>query len=233
MAIEAFSNFSISISDGGTVPSLDYLSNKTYVNIGSGNILKISWNTPTATNNAVENYNIFILMYDSTSASYKQFYVENIGNVNEFYIKPELFSSVNKSFVQLRIYVEVISKYGAAYKGTSNIESVNVGRGCGVYVKVTDGYAQPIMKRALAFARINSKSLASITGAQIASSDGKLLLAKASNVQDETTGWTLMQEAYSRDSNGIWKENDLMYEVLTDVNGEIVTDQNDNAVYVL
>ena len=61
MAISAFSNLAITISDGGTVPSLDYLSTKTYVNIGSGNVLKVSWNTPTATNNAVDSYKIYIL----------------------------------------------------------------------------------------------------------------------------------------------------------------------------
>ena len=53
MAISAFSNLAITISDGGTVPSLDYLSTKTYVNIGSGNVLKVSWNTPTATDDPV------------------------------------------------------------------------------------------------------------------------------------------------------------------------------------
>ena len=33
MAIEAFSNLSMTVSDGGTVPSLDYLSNKTLYKI--------------------------------------------------------------------------------------------------------------------------------------------------------------------------------------------------------
>jgi hypothetical protein len=266
VAITAFSNLTITISDGGTVPSLDYLSNKTYVDIGSGNILKISWNTPTATNNAVDNYVVNILKYDTATASYQPFYKANVGNVNEFYVKSSLFSSVQQSFSKLHIYVDVISKYGTAYNGTSNIELVSVSKGCGTYVRVEEGYTQPIMKRAIAFAKVDGKPIVANNGEPFIGSDGKTLYAAVSSVQDAETGWTLMQESYIAsitdaaaeaeaeavlvDANGLqlvdanelelcavhtspWQLSDIRYEVLTDANGEIITDINDKNVYVL
>lgn len=231
MAISAFSNLAITLSDGGTVPSLDYLSTKTYVNIGSGNVLKVSWNTPAATNNAVDSYKVYILIYDTATASYKSLYSANIGNVNEFYVKSTLFNSVTQSFAQLRIYVEAVSKYGTAYNGTSAIKAVNVSKGSGSYVKVSTGYAQPIQKRTLAFAKVNTKSLM-LDGAAVTDAQGRAIYMPASSVQDTTTGWTLMQQTYSNTPNG-WRENDIAYEVLTDANGEIITDTNNDSIYVL
>lgn len=233
MAINAFSNLSIAISDGGTVPSLNYLSNKTYVDIGSGNILKISWSTPTATNNAVDNYVVNILKYDAATASYKSFYRANIGNVNEFYLKSSLFNSLKQSYIPLRIYVEAVSKYGTAYNGTSNVELVSVGKGCGMYTRVTEGYKQPIMKRTLGFTRLDYLTLTDATGKAISTADDNVLYGKASSVQDAATGWALMQEFYEKDSNNDWQLSDLQYEVLTDASGEVVTDANNNIVCVL
>lgn len=233
MAITAFSNFSITISDGGTVPSIDYLTNKTYVNIGSGNVFKISWTTPTATNNAVDNYKLYILKYDTTSASYKSFYSTNIGNVNEFYAKADLFNSITQGFVKLQVYIEVISKYGSAYNCISNIASINVGKGCGTYVRVSEGYKQPIMKRAIAFAKLNYKILAAEDGTPFTDTDGKLIQTKVSGAQDDSVGWTLMQEFHTKDANKNWQVSDITYEVMLDTNGEIITDTNGDAIYVL
>lgn len=233
MAISAFSNLAITISDGGTVPSLDYLSTKTYVNIGSGNVLKVSWNTPTATNNAVDSYKIYILYLDSISASYKSLYTANVGNVNEFFVTPAIFSSISKSFLQLRIYVEAISKQGSSYNGTSNTVSVNVSKGCGIYTKVEEGYAQPVMKRTLAFAKVTKPALTDSNGKIVVDTAGKTIYTKVSSVQDDETDWTLMQEFYSKDTNGNWKKSDIKYEVLTDDNGEIVLDSNDSPVNIL
>lgn len=264
MAITAFSNLTITISDGGTVPSLDYLSAKTYVNIGSGNVFKISWTTPTASGNVVDNYKVYILKYDTTTASYKSFYSANVGNVNEFYVKADLFKSVTQGFIKLQVYVEVISKYGSAYNCISNIASINVGKGCGTYVRVSEGYKQPIMKRAVAFAKLNYKVLADEDGTPFTDADGKLIQTKVSSVQDDSVGWTLMQEFYRAgdaqsneaadytiiDANGktlvdatgetlaaraisSWQLSDIRYEILTDADGELITDINNNNIYVL
>lgn len=231
MAISAFSNLAITISDGGTVPSLDYLSAKTYVNIGSGNILKVSWNTPTATNNAVDSYKIYILYLDSASASYKSLYTANVGNVNEFFVTPAVFATITKSFLQLRIYVEAISKQGSAYNGTSNTVSINVSKGCGIYAKVEDG--EPAMKRALAFARIAKPALTDNTGKVVTDTTGKTIYVKVSSIQDDETDWMLMQEFYLKDTSGNWNKSDIEYEALTDIDGDAVLDSNDSPIYIL
>lgn len=233
MAIEAFSNLSMTISDGGTVPSLDYLFTKTFVDIGSGNVLKITWNTPTAENNAVDSYIVYVLFYDVASVSYKHLYNANVGNVNEFYLKSALFEVTPQSFIQLYIYVEAVSKYGADYNCTSDIEAINVSRGCGAYVKVEDGYKQPIMKRSVAFTKLAYAELVDENGDLITDDDGNIIYMPVSSVQDYSTGWTLMQEHYAKDANGNWQSSDIRYEVLTDTSGEIVTDLNGDTVYVL
>ena len=233
MAINAFSNLTITVSNGGTVPSIDYLDKPTYVDIGSGNVLKVSWNTPTATNNAVDTYKIYILSYDSGSASYKSLYTANIGNVNEFYLKSSLFASDTKSFFQLRIYVEAISKYGSSYNGTSNTVSVYVSKGCGNYTKVASGYSQPVMKRTLAFAKVNQVTLAAKDGTQVTDDSGKSVYVKLLNTQDDASDWALMQEFYHKDTTGKWQQSDIQYEVLTDANGDIVTDGSDSPIYML
>jgi hypothetical protein len=233
MAINAFSNLSITISDGGTVPSLNYLSKKTYVDTGSGNVLKVSWSTPTAANNAVDSYIIYISAYNSATASYRPLYRANIGNVNEFYIRSSMLSTIQQSLISLHVYVEVISKYGKSYNGVSNIESVYVGRGCGSYTRVEAGYKQPVMKRTIALSQLGFLALADATGKLIAAVDEQVMHTKIANVQDAFTGWTLMQEFYTKDEAGDWKLSDIAYEALTDANGEIVTDENNELVYVL
>ena len=42
-----------------------------------------------------------------------------------------------------------------------------------------------------------------------------------------------MQEFSSKNANGTWQESDISYEVLTDSNGDIVTDANNSPIYLL
>lgn len=239
MAITAFSNLTMTISDGGTVPSVDYLSNKTYVDIGSGNVLKLSWDTPTALNNAVDSYVVHVRRYDPVKASYQYLYKANIGNINEFYLKSTIFSNILQSFSKLLIYIEAVSRYGAAYNGISNTKYINVSKGCGNYTRVLDGYSQPILKRTLAFTKLNYLQLTDSDGKLLLASDGVDLQVKSSPAQMNpthdiaTTGWALMQEFYNRAADGSWQMSDIAYEVLTDANGEVVLDTNNNPVYVL
>ena len=232
MAINAFSSFNITVSDGGTVPSIN-LTNKTYIDIGSGNVLKLSWGTPTATNNAVANYRLCIMVYDLVNLAYKPLYDYNIGNVNEFYLTSSMLSSIKQSSIKLRITIEAISKYGSTYNGTSNPATVYVGRGSGTYTKTTDGYVQPVFKRAIATAKLDYIALLGSEEKALTSTDGKAFMIKAAGVQDTTTGWALMQEFYSKDANGNWKTSDIEYEVLTDASGEVVTDSTNSIVYTL
>jgi hypothetical protein len=233
MAITAFSNLSITISDGGTVPSVDYLPTKIYVDIGSGNILKVTWNTPTASGNAVDSYIIYVLAYDSAAGSYKSVYTANIGKVNEYYLPASLFAASGQSFTPICIYAEAVSAYGKDYNGISNMAMVNVSKGCGTYTKVDTGYAQPVLKRTLTFANLDYVALKDTSGNEITDANGEPIYTKLASVQDDTTGWTLMQEFYAKDENNNWQKSNIAYEVLTDSNGEVVTDSSNNPVYVL
>jgi hypothetical protein len=233
MAIEAFSDFIITISDGGTVPSLDYLSKKTYVDIGSGNVLKVSWGTPVATNNAVDSYKITLLYYNNATAAYKTLYSANIGNVNEFYLRSNLLSTISQSFSLLRIYVDVISKHGSTYNGTSNTVAVNVSRGSGSYLPVMSKNNEQILKRTVALTKLDYTAVTDSSGELVADSNGKTIYTKRSSVQDETSGWTLMQEFYKKDADGTFRASDIAYEVLTDQTGEIVTDSSGASIYLL
>ena len=259
MAITAFSNLTLRVSNGGTVPSLDYLDTETYVNIGSGNVLKLSWNTPTAANNAVDSYTVTILVYDSLSTSYGLLYRANVGNVNEFFVKASLFDAIPQSFITLRIYVYANSRYGATYSCTSNTEQVNVSRGCGTYTKVASAYSAHIMKRSLAFTKLNFIELVAADGTPITDTHGNALFGKASSMQDSHTGWALMQEfllkcpdllvladingtelldnsgllMYAKGTDTTWAPSDIRYEVLTDSNGEVITDINNQSIFVL
>ena len=236
MAITAFTNLAITLSDGGTVPSVN-LSDKIYVDIGCGNILKISWNTPTAANNAVDNYKVYVQRYDSATSSYKYVYNANVGNVNEFYLTSSLLNSVAQSNIPLRISVEAISKYGASYNGTSNVISTNVGRGTAIYTKVEDGYKQPVLKRAVALAKLNYVALLDVdtnnlsVNRYLVSADDKSLFAKAASTQDTNNGWALMKEFYAKNSSNKWQLNDATYELTTDVNGETITDTSNSLMY--
>lgn len=255
--IDTFSELQLTLSDGGTVPSLDYLSIKTFVNIGSGNILKMSWNTPAATNNIVDNYKVYLLAYDNKTAEYKLVYNENIGRVNTFYLKASMLKNISQSLVPVRLYVEAVSKFGSEYNRISNIESIWITKGSGAYIKVETGYPQPIMKRALAFSNLDYLPLTAEDGKVLKASSGEILYGKRSSVQDDENGWTLMQECFIpgsaedvlmdalgrvlTDSNDKvlyaagtgWQRSDIKYEVLMDANGGILTDKDNNPIYVL
>jgi hypothetical protein len=82
------------------------------VNIGSGNVMKLSWNTPSAENNMVSSFKVHILRYNSAaSTSYIPLYEADVGKVNEFYVRASLFDAISQSFFPLYIYVEAVSQY--------------------------------------------------------------------------------------------------------------------------
>ncbi len=257
MAINAFSNLSLIITGGGTIPSLDYLSNEVYVDIGSGNVLKVAWSTPTAENNIVDSFRLCLRYFDTYTGDVIPIFNANIGLVNEFYITSSMLSTIPHSFYKLAIYVEAVSSFGAEYNCSSSIYTPYVSKGCGTYMKVEEGYTQPIMKRSLAFAKLDYLELFDEAGDNLLDADGNPLFGKVSSVQDDSVGWTLMQEFYSEglretvlqdatgrlvvDSTGktisidapSWQQSDIQYEVLTDSAGEIVIDINNETVYVL
>ena len=230
--IEAFSNLAVSIADGNTVPSVD-IGNRFYVDIGSGTILKVFWDTPIATGNHVDYYTITLVTYDRATNSYKTLLNTPIGKVNEFYVTSDMLVNVTMDQYQLDIYLTANSRYGPDYDFTANVVSACISKGCGTYLKVTEGYQQPVMKRSLAMAKLPYVLLLDVEGKVLKDSDGKVLYAKSARVQDATIGWALMQEFSAKDTYSTWRYSDIQYEVITDVNGEIITDMNNEPIYVL
>lgn len=228
------SNFTITASDGNTIPSADLLGNKTYVDIGSGTVLKLSWVFNTLYgSNKVDYYSLFIGAQSTSTGNVTALFNDKIGNVNEFYITSDLLKQVNLSKYTLRCYLKAHSIYGETYSGTSDVFFYDIIKGCGTFTKVSDGYKQPIMKRALAFTKLNYLALTDTEGKALLDSDGKQLYVKSSRAQDNGSGWSLMQNFYSKTSSGTWKQSDIRYEVLIDTSGEIITDINNEPVYTL
>ena len=230
---DKFSTIAVNVSDlNAAVPSVDLLGYKAFVDIGSGNVLRIYWNTPTATTNKVDRYQILITGVDTADSTSYTFVNSNIGNVNEFYLEASKIAMLKGALTKITIKLTAYSTYGSSYNSTHETTTY-VCKGCGTYVRVSDGYTQPIMKRALGFTKLGYLLLKDAEGKALTGSDGKSLYAKTTPVQNTDDGWALVQEFYSKTTDGSWKASDISYEILTDENGEIITDSNNDPIYVL
>jgi hypothetical protein len=230
--INKFTTFILSATDGNTVPSTAILGYKTYVDIGSGTILKLFWDAPIAANNKVDYYKLYISATDNVGKTTTLFN-DSIGNVTEYYITSSLLSMLEQTKFKLNIRLTAYSKFGDLYNGDSNTLVLQVSKGCGTYVKVEEGYAQPIMKRALAFTKLDYFPLKVSDGLALLDANGEELYVKAARTQDTEAGWALMQNFYSKDSSKTWAQSDIRYEVLTNAEGEIITDVNNDPIYLL
>lgn len=233
MAITKFSSIQLNVSDGNTVPAIDFLEYPVFPDIGSGTVARLYWDTPVASGNTVDYYKLTITAYIPSSNSYLSVFTGNIGTVNEYYITSSLLSSVKLANYKLYVYLTAISKYGATYDSPTSNTVVYVCDACGTYIKVSDGYTQPIMKRSVAFAKLGYKLLHGEDGKILTDENGKALYGKASSVQDDENGWTPMQDFCTKDQEGNWQKSDIRYEVLVDNTGTIITDSNNNAIYTL
>ncbi len=232
------SNLILSILDGSTISSTEIygVDKKTYINIGSGNIFKLSWTTPTLTNDVVDRYSLIIKRHDTTLNVYYDIVNKNIGLINEFYVDSFMLPAVPLQYM-LSIYVVAYGKHGSVM--TSNVKNPYISKGTGTYVKVTPaGYKQPILKRAIAFANAPTSDqdvaiLVDSTGEElIAAEDDEPLTAAFTRVLSSKT-WNVMQEGYTKDTEGSWRTNNIEYEVLVDETGEIITDSANKPIYVL
>lgn len=228
-----FPSVTINVADGNTVSSIDFLTYPIFPDIGSGTVARLYWNTPTAADNEVDYYDLTITAYDSSGNSYLKVFSGSIGNVNEYFITSSLLSTVDLVNYKLYVYLTAVSKRGTSYNSPTSNTVVYVCAACGTYMKVSDGYAQPIMKRTVAFARLGYRVLHDENGKVLTDEQGRVLYGKASSTQDNTVGWTPMQTFYTKDPDGTWQASDIKYEVLTDAAGEIITDSNNSAIYTL
>lgn len=234
------SNLILSIEDGSTIASTEIYGTdkKTYINIGSGDVFKLHWDLPTLTNNdTVDHYSLVIRRYNATANTYHDILNKNIGLVNEFYVDSSILPTTIDQYT-LSIYLVAYSKLGSVI--TSNTISPYISKGSGTYVRVQPaGYAVPIMKRAVVFA--NAPAPAD-TFARIIDAEGQevpILDNEGNQIPVETSrlligeDWQLALGGYVKDPNGTWHVNDIKYEILVDSLGELITDVNNEPIYVL
>ena len=210
--ITSFSLPPITVTNAGTVPTTNINGEETFLNIGTGDVLKISWPTPTASNNEISYYYVEISPSENdsyyTDGTDGYFYYVYNGNANELYIPAANLNSGGPGIHKLALYFEVGSKFGFYYGAYEYdfAEYTFVNDCHGAYIKLDreHGYPQPVMKRAVAF------------------------------VKDQASGeWKLCQGAFHKDPAGEWKTGDISYEVLMDQNGEIITDSSNEPIYTL
>jgi hypothetical protein len=184
---------------------------------------------------------------------------KNIGLVNEFYVDSPMLPAAPDQYM-LSIYLVAYGKFGSVV--TSNVINPYISKGSGAYIRVENGYTQPIMKRALALAK-KQEALASLEGevlkdaegntlfaldattlktelyladlgdTTLTDADGKSLIVEATRVLENINGWVFMQEGYTKDADGKWHINDIKYEVLVDEKGEIITGNDNKPIYIL
>ncbi len=236
------SNFSLNVSDKladnktvcTAVPATEIYgtSKKTYINIGSGNVFRLFWDTPDLTDEAVDHYNLVIKRQDTTLNVYYDIFDKNIGLVNEFYVDAALLPTIPLQYM-LSIYIVAYGKQGSII--TSNIENPYISKGTGTYVKVQpEGYQQQIMKRALAFveASVPDTTIPAVildedgNAIPLLDRDNNEITLTATNILP-SSGWNVALEYYTK-VDGTWPTSDIRYEVLVDEDGDIIYDNSDN-----
>lgn len=207
---------------------------KTYINIGSGNVFRLSWEVPALVNETVDRYKLVIKRHDTTLNVYYDIFDKNIGLVNEFYVGSSLLPALPLQYM-LSIYVVAYGKQGSVI--TSNVVNPYISKGTGTYVKVQpEGYSQPIMKRASAFTNMPTVAealsvLTDIDGQILETPDGPLEALVTRELSNDT--WNIISEGFVKEPDGTWKSNDIKYEVLVDQAGDIITDSANDSIYVL
>ena len=216
----------LQVSDGNTVPSTRISGDTVYPNISSGTVCKLSWETPTAANNEVSSYYLKLEILDSTGSAFQKNI--NIGLVNEYYITPDLINYNDSVIVD--VYLQAKSRYGSSYDGIVGQITFNSIKCSGAYVKVSDGYTQPIMKRAVALARVSDSREDS--GLLISSDGFELIAADTRPLAEDVLIWSIMKDFYRKNNQGTWDSSDITYEILTDANGEPITTTTGEFIYL-
>ena len=249
------SNIILEVLEGSTVPSTSIFGTasvpkQTYFNIGSGNVFKLRWNTPVLTNDIVDHYSLVVKRYDTLLSVYYDIFSKNIGLVNEFCVDSELLPTVPEQYV-LSIYLVAYGKNGSII--TSNVVSPYVSKGSGTYIKARDlkvgnsviTYEQPIMKRAITFVNathkkipigaitIEAEALEDALGEALMDAEGKSLFADTPEAFESEDGWSVVRETSIKTADVDWLVNNIMYEALVDVNGNFITDINNEPLYIL
>lgn len=235
-------SFNLQISDGNTVPSIDISGNETYLDIGSGTVLRLVWGyNPTYIEDFIDSYSVRIaykLTPEEAPITQTTF---DVGKINEFFVTSEILSKISSSddyYLDISVASEEraeTSSYSGAF-----IENVHICKASGMYIKVEEGYPQPILKRAIAFAkipeqdtRIKKEILLDENGVALVDENGEYLYTEITDLEPVISNWKLMQDFYMKSPEGEWQKSDIRYEVLTDGLGEIITDITGEPIYTL
>ena len=242
------SNIILEVLDGSTIASTEIygVDKKTYINIGSGNVFKLRWNTPVLTNDFVDHYDLVVKRHDPTLGVYYDIFNKNIGLTNEFFVDSALLPSAPDQY-KLSIYLEAYGRYGNVI--TSNTVGPYVSKGGGSYVKVGRDrnavFEQPIMKRALGFVNLprvmssmisTDAQLVEIDDILLADINGKLLSCSSTVTMTTEVGLVDLNDKTLTDA-----EQKALYAVtnvstnaiteLADINNKILTDVEQRTLY--
>lgn len=236
------SNIVLEVLDGSTIASTNIYSTKgtedkkTYVNIGSGNVFNLKWTVPILTNDTTDHYDLVIKRYDQTLNVYYDIFDKNIGLVNKFYINSDILPAAPEQYL-LHVYVVAHGKKGEVV--TSNVVTPYICKGGGTYVKT--GTVYTYMKRALIFVNASTTTEADATLHDINGRELQMLnntgnpipvVVEATRLLSSDT-WNIVQESSVKDANGSWHKNDIKYELLLDQYDGVITDSNNEPIYVL
>lgn len=243
------SNIVLEVLDGSTIASTEIygVDKKTYINIGSGNVFKLRWNTPVLTNDFVDHYDLVVKRHDPTLDVYYDIFNKNIGLVNEFFVDSTLLPITPDQY-KLSMYLEAYGRYGNLV--TSNIVSPYVSKGGGSYVRLEKDrnaiFEQPIMKRALGFVKIpqamasmmsTELGLVDINDILLADIDGKMLSCLGTmtvatevglaDINDEHLADINDKELYAAQTISMTDEIKL-----AEINDKILTDIDQKVLYL-
>lgn len=203
----------LTITNAGTVPSTNILGQETFLNIGTGDVLKFSWSSVSGTNNEVSNYGLWLYpadddpYYTNGTDDYFDYSFSNLAN--ECYVPASALNSGGRGWHKFTYEFYASSLYGSYYNSSIITGTGTFINDCsGVYIKLdstNSNYPQPIMKRAVAF------------------------------VKEPVSGeWKVCQGAfYKNQASSTWKASDISYEVLVDQNNEVITDTSNEPIYTL
>lgn len=216
-AITPFSQPNVQVVPAGSFPAVkpDWRQDNSrllYLNNGNGNICKLSWTRPYASNNLLSGYEVHIYIYDTYSGSTRiAALAEFVGDVNEYYVKSDLIKTAIDSFEQQGIATPKVfeceicvvpkSVYGQCYEPSSFSSQARfyVVNGSGIYTKVAGPTGESVVKRALPFLR------------------------------DDKDNWHFVYDVSKHDGNN-WAASDTWYEPITTTDNEPVMDYATNEI---
>lgn len=155
---EATINLIVS-DDMAAVPATSIISetgDSVFIDIGSGNIAKLAWNTLNILEDSISYYTLSIDLLDkTTNESIQQIFSAEIGKVNEFYITSDMLSSIETTSCKVAIQLEANSDMEEVLATIS--ATIQINKAAASYIKVNTNSDTQVYKRALTFIKVSNK----------------------------------------------------------------------------